>query len=172
MVTTAQPIAGVSTQEDSEIMTVYPSIGSSAIGRGLGMLYDSVPLGRFPVKLSHLLFTLPTAPLAVAGYFDLKVRGNCYRLTTRSLQVWKAVGNRMVRQISLSDITDIEIEQRNGQAFFKCADLHLLGRDGKTLLTLEGIPHASVFRQTILKARDAAEQVRSSLATIDARQPA
>ncbi|GAB4136113.1 MAG: hypothetical protein Tsb009_03030 [Planctomycetaceae bacterium] len=166
---TVQPISGVTTGTEVEIMTVYPSIGSTGLGQFLGSLYNSIPLGNFPVKLSHLLFTLPTAPLAVLAYFLLKLFGVRYTLTNRSVQIWKSLGNTLIRQINLNDIGDISITQTPGQVFYKCSDLHLEGKDGKPLMTLEGIPRAEVFRQNILEARDAAVRVRASLAAIEAR---
>lgn len=168
--TVVQPISGVSTGSEAEIMTVYPSIGSTGLGRLLGRLYESLPMGNGQIKLSHLLFPLPTAPLATLSYFLLKIFGQRYTLSNRSVKIWSSLGSTLIRQVDLNDIGEVSVSQLSGQEFFKCADLHLEGKDGKPLLTLDAVPRAEVFRQTILEARDASTQVRDSLATIEARQ--
>jgi len=166
------PIAGVTADSENEIMTVFPSIASTGLGRALGLLYDSIPLKINGVKLSYLLFPLPTSPLALAWYFLLKLTGWRCVLTNRAVQSWSAVGSRLIAQVSLSDVAEIVVVQRGGQSFYRASDLELYGADGKRLMTLAGIPNADIFRESILEARDALVQVESSLATIRARQTA
>ena len=93
-------------------------------------------------------------------------------LTNRSLGRRAALGSRMISQIPLADIDRIEVEQLPGHVFYKAADLLIFAADGKPLMRLEAVPRADVFRQTILKASDARQQVAASLATIEARQSA
>ena len=76
----------------------------------------------------------------------------------------------MVKQVDLLEIDEVVITAQHGHEFYRCADIELIGQDGSTLLTLAAVPRAEVFRTTILKARDAAMQVKESLATIEARQ--
>ena len=167
-----QAISGVSAGVETEITTVYPSMASTWVGRILGALYESIPLRINGIKLSHLLFPLPTSPMALLMYLFLKVAGRRYRLTNRAVQVWSMLGQRLYSQALLADIREIELEQSRGQVFYKAADLVLRGADGTPLLRLEGVPRAEVFRRTILEARDARSQVESSLARIQARQSA
>jgi len=167
-----QAISGVSAGVENEIMTVYPSVASTGAGRFLGLLYESIPLRINGVKLSHLLFALPTSPLALLIYLLLKMGGRRYRLTNRSIQVWSMLGQRLYSQAPLDAIAEIRVEQHPGQVFYKAADLILLGADGAELLRLDGVPRADVFRHTVLKARDARSQVEASLTRIQARQPA
>jgi len=168
----SQPISGVSAGTERELMTVYPSISSSFLGKLLGQLYNSIPIGLAGVKVSHLLFPLPTSPIALALYFLEKIFGRKYTLTNRSLQVWSSLGKRMRRTIALADVGDVLVNEVPGQAFYKAADLVILASDGKPILTLDAVPRAEVFRETILKAQAARMQSDATLANIEARQPA
>ncbi len=170
--TATQPISGVSADKENVSMVVYPSMAAIGLGRLLGNLYESIPLKINGIKLSHLLFPLPTSPIAFSMYFHLKIFGNRYVLTNRSVQIWKSLGNRMVSEVPLADVEEITLQQSSGQVFYKASDMSLLGADGKLLLQLDGIPYAEVFRQTLLKARDARRQVQASLGTIAARESA
>ena len=82
------------------------------------------------------------------------------------------MGGRTIREVSLADITGIELDQQPGQEFYRAADIRLLGKGGDALLTLGGIGRAEIFVRTIEKTRDARTQVEAALATINARQPA
>ena len=166
------PIAGVTADSENEIMTVFPSIASTGLGRALGLLYESIPLKINGVKLSYLLFPLPTSPLALVWYFLLKLTGRRYVLTNRAVQAWSAIGSRLFKQVPLSDIAEIEVVHQAGQSFYRASDLELYGTGRKRLMTLAGIPNAEVFRESLLEARDSLTQVRDSLATIRSRQTA
>ena len=164
-----QAVAGVSASIESEVMTVYPSIGSTFPGQLLGRLYDCLAIPVLSTNLSRLLFPLPTAPLGATIYMLLKIAGSRYRLTNRSVQIWSSLGERRHGSADLNAIADVKLVQQPGQKFFKCADIVLLDASGKKLLTLGGVPRAEVFRQTILKARDARVQVQSAMSVIAAR---
>jgi hypothetical protein len=152
-------------------MRVYPSIAAAGMGKALGRLYESIPVRIGGIKLSHLLFCLPSAPFAIFGYFLLKLTGEVYALTTRSVQLRKSLGDRLIREVPLSNIDQVVIRQEPGQEFYPAADIYLLNKAGETIMTLPGVPRADVFRQTILEARSAQNQVAAALATISARQP-
>jgi len=162
-------ISGVSAISEATILTTYPSIASTGIGRLLGRLYDSIPLKICGIKLSHLLFVLPTAPIAALLYFVLKATGYRYVLTNRSVQKWAALGSRRESQVSLTDIDQVVVHEEPGQAFFRAADLYLLNKAGDRLMVLEGVPYPAILRQTILEARDARLQVTASLEAIRSR---
>jgi hypothetical protein len=162
-------ISGVSSGQ-ALIMAVYPSIAATGIGQLLGRLYESMPVRIFGVKLSHLLFPLPTAIIAIQVYAHLKLFGEVYALTNRTLQLRKSIGNRLIREIKLPDIDQVVIRQEAGQEFYPAADIYLLNKAGETMMTLPGVLRADVFRQTILEARNASNQVTASLTTIRARQ--
>jgi hypothetical protein len=167
-----QAISGVSASSEVESMTVYPSVASTPIGKMLGQLLDSIPMTVCGIKLSHLLFGLPVGLATVPGFFQLRLFGERYTLTNRSVQRWKALGNSLIKQVPLTDIARVEIQQQPGQAFYTAADVYLVGRDGDTLLLLEGVSRADIFRETILKARDARLQTEAAMSMIQARQPA
>lgn len=162
-------ISGLTGGKQAEIMTVYPTISGTFIGKALGQLYNCLPVKIFGIKLSHWLFPLPTAIIAVQVYFHLKIFGEVYVLTNRTMQIRRSIGNRLVREISLTDIADVVVKQEPGQQFFYDADIYLLDKSGRTLMSLPGVGRADVFRQTILEAIRARTQVAASLATISAR---
>ena len=178
--TATQPISGVSADKENVSMIVYPSMAATGLGRALGNLYESIPLKINGIKLSYLLFPLPASPIALKIYFLMKVCGQRYVLTNRSMQIWRCrlwrivffdcSGDKLESEVPLADVEDVVLHQSSGQVFYKASDLSLLGADGKLLLQLDGIPNAEVFRQTLLKARDARRQVQASLETIAARE--
>src|SRR5262245_54492758 len=106
-----QAISGVSAGAENKVMTVYPSMAATGIGRLLGNLYDSIPLKINGVKLSHLLFPLPLSPIALGLYFWMKAAGVRYVLTNRSIQIWASLGARLRSQAPLGEISEIEITQ-------------------------------------------------------------
>jgi len=163
-------ISGVSSSHEAQIQTIYPSIACTGIGKLLGKLYNCIPIPLGDLKVSHLIFPLPSAPLVVLIYFWLKVFGQVYLLTNRSVRIKSAVGPTLYQKVPLADIADVVVEQQQGQEFFPAADLRLLGKKGETLAVLGGVPWADVFRQSILDARDARVQTEASLATIRARK--
>lgn len=165
-----QAIFGVSAGVENVLDVRYPSVCATGFGRLLGRLYELIPLSINGIKLSHLLFPLPTSPLALLIYFYLKVAGQRYVLTNRSVQKQTGLGTRLLDQSALSDVAEIEVHQRRGQEFFRAADIDLLSADDRLLMRLEGVPRAEVFRQTILEARDARRGVEASLATIAGRK--
>jgi hypothetical protein len=112
---------------------------------------------------------VPLSAIAVLLYAYLKVTGQRFMLTNRAVVVKTALGRREVTRADLTEIADVRVTQMPGQDFYRCADVDLLNAAGKPILRLAGIPQATIFKSTILKARDAAVQTRSSLATIDAR---
>jgi hypothetical protein len=169
MVTQKPPaIAGVASGQ-ALIMAVYPSIACTEIGKLLGRLYESIPNRVFGIKVSHLLYPLPTSPIAVLVYFYLKLAGEVYVLTNRTIQLRRSLGNRLIREVKLADIDQVVVKQELGQAFYPAADIYLLNKAGATIMSLPGVLRAEIFRETILEARDARNQVAASLAVIGAR---
>lgn len=167
-----QAISGVSAGTEAEAMTVYPSVASTVIGKLFGQILESLPMKICGIKLSHLLFGLPVGLATIPGFSQLRVFGERYTLTNRSVQRWKALGNTLLKSVPLVDVDRVVIRQERGQEFYPAADVYLVGKDGSTLLLLEGVLRAEIFRETILKARDARRQTEAALSTIQARQPA
>jgi hypothetical protein len=173
-----QAISGVSAGTEAEIMTAYPSLAATGLGRAIGSLCDAVPLKTHGIPVWRLLIAIPFAfvvvPIAMTVglvlYFVTKISGQRFVLTNRSLQVRQMIGVRLNAQAPLADIKNVEIRELPGQAFYKAADLIVQGGDGKTLVRLEGVQRPAVFRQTIIEARDARQQVEESLKAIQSRK--
>ncbi len=164
-----QPIAGVSPRSESVVMTEYPSIAAGMFGQGLGSLYELIPLPIFGVKLSHLLFVLPTAPIALLLYFWYKVFGQHFVLTNRSVQVWTVRTRRRISTVELSEIDEAEVVQAPGQVFYKAGDILLRNSSGQILERLRGVPDAPSFCNAIRRVTESRRLVQSAMATIDAR---
>ncbi|MBA3311691.1 MAG: PH domain-containing protein [Planctomycetaceae bacterium] len=150
-------------------MTVFPSVASLALGRGLGALYESVPIRIGRLKLSHLLFPLPTSPLAFVLYFGLKAIGARYVLTTQRLRVTQRINGRVVAEVPLDEIGRIDIATSFGQRFYHAGTLFVRDHVGTERLRLVGVVRPDMFRQTILEARDALIRTDAALRTIEGR---
>jgi uncharacterized membrane protein YdbT with pleckstrin-like domain len=172
-----QAISGVSAGTEAEIMTAYPSLAATGMGRAVGRLCEGV-LITHGISWPRLLITLPlwlvVVPIALTVtlvlYVVTKISGQRFVLTNRNLQVRQMIGVRLNAQAPLADIKNVQIREQPGQAFYKAADLLVQGADGKTLISLEGVQRPAVLRQTILEARDAQQQVAESLKTIQSRK--
>lgn len=160
--TKPQPISGVSAGYENVIETLYPSISAGGFGQFLGRA----------AVLWYVILAPLGWPLALTLYFFQKVFGDRYVVTNYSVQIWKAMGIRLLKQTPLSDIATITVAPEDGQAFYKAGNLTLRNAAGDMLLTLAGVPYPDRFRQVILEARDARMQTESSLAQIRARQSA
>jgi len=172
-IATPQAIAGVSAGYENVLETVYPSVASTGLGRFMARyVYDSIPLKINGIRLSHLLFTLPTSFVPLILYFHLKLFGRRYVLTNRAIAVWRSLGERLISRVPLADVAEITIDQQPGQEFYTAGDLYLLNSQGETLLRLDGVRHPARFRQLILDTRDVHLRVQQSLATIEGRQSA
>lgn len=151
------------------MMTVYPSVASLRLGRWLGTLYESIPIRLGSVKLSHLLFVLPAAPIALALYFALKAGGPRYVLTDRRLQLVKGPLAKEVSGVPLDEVGRIEVATSFGQKFYKSGDLVVRDHHGTERLRIPAVVRPEMFRRTILEARDALIRTDAARRTIDAR---
>lgn len=166
-----QAISGVNIGREVVLETVYPSISASGLGRFIGSICNSIPVKIAGVKFSYLLFGLPLAPLALAGYGVFKLFGDRYLITTQSVKIISAIGENLKGQANILEIDDVAINVRAGQEFYHAADLILLRGNGDEILTLAGVARPERVRHVILETRDARQLSKASLATIDARQP-
>ncbi|MDA1161949.1 MAG: hypothetical protein O3B13_02490 [Planctomycetota bacterium] len=162
-------ITGVHASGESEIRSKYPSIAASGLGRLLGSLYETIPFRIWGIKLSYLIFVLPTAPLGVLLYVVAKLTGERYVLTNRSIQRWAVIGAKQFQSLALTDVADIEYVQQPGQEYFHAGDLILLNSKGDPLMKVSGVKDADIFRQIIEKVRDARVGTELSLEAIAAR---
>lgn len=162
-------VIGVHATTESEIRSKYPSIASTGLGRFLGGIYESIPVRIWGMKISNLLFVLPTAPIGVLLYALMKLAGERYVLTNRSIQRWAAIGLRQYQSVALTDVTEIEYVQLPGQEYYHAGDLILKNAKGDNLMRISGVKDAEIFQQIIEKARDARLGTESSLEAIEAR---
>jgi len=172
----SQPIAGVSPPESQEttIMTVWPTLGASPIGRGLGRLYRiDVGFGMFTIgKLIALL----SIPLALALFFAALIPPlpftwgyhRRYTLTNRRVSIladqmsWHRVlrfvpwpGFRIgfpERWAELDHFDSIEVLVQPGQEWYQAGDL-IFRKGPIETLRLDGVSRPETFRRTCLKAR-------------------
>lgn len=164
-----QAIAGVSPSQEREIETEFPSIAAVAPGRIIGGLMNSIP-GVGSVKLSYLLFGLPLAPLGLIGYLQLKVTGQRYTVTNRTVSVRGALMGGIVKQVALKDVADVEVDVLGGQEFFRAGDVVLRNANGDEILRCAGVPQPERFKHVILDARAARLQSDEALAAINKRR--
>lgn len=170
MITTkTQPISGVSTGYENVIEELYPSIAMTGLGQVLNQLYESIPQKINGIKLSHILFVLPTMPLALLAYFLLKLGGSRYLVTNRAVKRMAALGMRQLEEVPLTQIEQVTVDPDSRLSFFRTGDIRLVNAVGDTVLLLRGVPYPDRFAQVIREARDARQQVEASLATINQR---
>ena len=150
-------------------MTEHPSIAAGILGQALGRLYDCIPVRICGLTVSHLLFVLPTAPVAVGLYFLQRIAGEYFVLTNRSVQIWTARSGRRVSTVDLSQVGKIEVTQAAGQKFFKAGDVLLRTNSGEIIERLRGIPDAPSFCNAIRRTAESRTMVQSAMETIEAR---
>jgi hypothetical protein len=170
------PIAGVSPPEVSEavIMTVWPSIGATGIGRTLGRLY-LIKWGWGVLTLGHLiaLLSIPLAAFLVVGRFlhgfltDIRFLNQGaffqtfipssliirrYTLTNRRVVVQRGLRATDESWVELDRFDTIEVEVLPGQEWYPCGNL-VFRRGPIETFRLDGVSRPETFRQTCLKAR-------------------
>ena len=166
----ADPLHQAPPLDDLPVMTVYPSICATGLGRVLGVLYESLPFGPGTLKLSHLLFTLPSVPLVLPLYVYMKVLGPRYRLTTRHLHSLRTLSFKPTAQMPLDEVGRVEIERSLGTRFYKAGDLVVRDHLGGERLRLRGVVRPEAFRSTLLEARDALVRTEAARRTIAGRR--
>lgn len=164
----AQAIAGVVSDKEQEttIMTVWPSLGATAYGRWWGRRFENqlgITLFGLPITVGRLLalvsipfilplyfhMLIPRLPLVVFGIPNPGCRR--YRLTNRRVIVEQAFGGGEQQSVSLGRFDSIEVETLPGQAWYPAGDL--IFRNGQIeTFRLSGVPHPESFRHTCLKA--------------------
>lgn len=160
-----QAISGVAPPELGEVtvMTVWPSVASTPLGRMLGRLMAiSAGFWIFSVGRMMALLALPLGPLL---YFSLRAPFNVrrYRLTNRRVGIMDGITPRFIRFVDLDRFDSIEIVILRGQAWYHAGDLVFRRGDMETF-RLPGVSRPEAFRQTCLKAHMSYVGVRKALA--------
>lgn len=156
-----QAISGVSPPElgETTVMTVWPSIAATGMGRFIGRLCSNqTGFGFF--TLGKLL-ALACIPLALPIFFFMLLPGvsRRYRLTNRRLIVHRWLTDAVDKAISLDDFDSIEVVTRPGQQWYPAGDL-VFRKGPVEVFQLSGVPRPEVFRQNCLKTRLAFISVR------------
>ncbi|PHR95066.1 MAG: hypothetical protein COA78_30920 [Blastopirellula sp.] len=148
-----QAIAGVSPSSVSETtsLIVWPSNGSSGMGRFLGKQYE-LELGISVFTLGNLIALL-SIPIGLALFmvkFDPWF-GIRYRISNRRILVERGHQGRVESSIDLDKFDSVEVQVQPGQAWYNAGDLVFL--NGKTeCYRLSGVSRPAVFREACVKA--------------------
>jgi len=144
----------MSEASENKIMTVWPGIGSMALGRWVGLMAGN-RLGSGFFTLGKLL-ALATIPVSLTVYLWRLMPGACrrYTLTNRRLIVQRGLTAKDGPSIGLDEFNSIEIALLAGQDWLHAGDL-VFQRDGKEVFRLRGVSRPEGFRQVCLKARNA-----------------
>jgi len=159
-----QAIAGVAPPALSEvtIMTVWPSLAATGLGRALGKLYmigegkGAITPGRI-IALLSVPVVLPLFFLTLNPFSSKR-----YRLTNRRVSVQRGIRGVDERWVELDRFDSIEVVVQPGQEWYHSGDL--VFRYGATeTLRLEGVARPETFRQTCLKARNSFVGVKKAV---------
>jgi hypothetical protein len=160
-----QSISGVSPPAVAEttVMTVWPSVGSTAFGQWLGRLYR-IREGFGPLSVGRLAL-LATIPLGMFLYLSLRLPWAIrrYRLTNRRVTVERGISPKVEQYVDLDRFDAIDLVVQPGQEWYDCGDL-VFRRGPIETLRLSGVARPEPFRQTCLK-------VRQSYVSVAASQP-
>lgn len=160
-----QSISGVSPPAVAEttVMTVWPSVGSTALGQWLGRLYR-IRDGFGPVSVGRLAL-LATIPAGLFLYLTLRLPWAIkrYRLTNRRVTIERGITPKVEQYVDLDRFDAIDLVVQPGQEWYDCGDL-VFRRGPIETLRLAGVSRPEPFRQTCLK-------VRQSYVSVAAAQP-
>lgn len=168
--TKQQPISGVSPPGVAEttVMTVWPSVGATGLGRWLGRFYG-MRSQTGPLSIGRLAL-LATIPLGLLLYLSLRLPWAIrrYRLTNRRVTIERGFALKgppwtVEQYVDLDRFDSIDLVVRPGQEWYDCGDL-VFRRGAVVTLQLAGVSRPEPFRQTCLK-------VRQSHVSVAAAQP-
>jgi hypothetical protein len=149
-----QAIAGVAPPglEEVTVMTVWPSVASTSIGRLHGRLF-AIKAGWGMFTLGRL-FALTAAPIGPLLYFYLRAPFiiSRYRLTNRRVAILTGFVPKVQRFVDLDRFDTIETVILPGQEWYHAGDL-VFRRGGVETFRLLGVSRPESFRHTCLKAR-------------------
>jgi hypothetical protein len=137
---------------EATVMTVWPSVGSTAVGQWLGRIYR-IRSGFGPVSIGRLAL-LATIPLGMMLYLSMRLPWAIrrYRLTNRRVTVERGITPRVEQFVDLERFDAIDLVVQPGQEWYDCGDL-VFRRGPIETLRLFGVSRPEPFRQTCLKVR-------------------
>jgi hypothetical protein len=164
-----QAIAGVTPAQVGEatIMTVWPSIAATPIGRAFGRLF-TIRAGVGFVTVGNLI-ALAAIPIMLPLYFLRKfpLWIERYRLTNRRVIVERGVKGRIEQFVDLDRFDAIDVIVHPGQEWYPAGDL-VFRRGATETFSLRGVLRPETFRQTCLKAHQAYVGVRKAVSLVSA----
>jgi hypothetical protein len=168
--TTATPLSSLSEASQTKIMTVWPGIGSMALGRWVGVLAGN-RLGFGFFTMGKLL-ALATIPVSLTVYLWRLMPFACrrYTLTNQRLIIQRGLTAKDGPSIGLDEFETIAVALSRGQDWLHSGDL-VFQREGREVFRLRGVSRPEAFRQVCLKARNAlvsGRQVQRQQASIAA----
>ena len=139
---------------EATVMTVWPSVGSTAIGQWLGRLYR-IKAGVGPVSVGRVALLL-TIPVGLMLYLSLRLPWAIrrYRLTNRRVSIERGISPQVEQYVDLGRFDAVDLVVQPGQEWFDCGDL-VFRRGQIETLRLPGVTRAEPFRQACLKVRQA-----------------
>jgi hypothetical protein len=156
------PLPGVAPPELGEVtaMTVWPSIGSLALGRVIGRLCASRT--GFGIFTLGNFWALATIPLSLTLYCWLRMPYLCHRytLTNRRIMICKGLAPRDEKWLELDEFNSCEVEVLPGQAWLRSGDV-VFSHGEIESLRLSGVPRPNVFRNVCLNAQRSLLLVRN-----------
>lgn len=168
---------------EAKIMTVWPGIAATWIGRTLGRLYSiRAGVGFFTIGNLIAVFSIPLVVPLILGRFlvavlrEIPVLGLPFRILPNSVLfnvVHYTLTNRRVviasgikpvpeRYVELDRFDTIDVVVHPGQAWYPAGDL-IFRRGPVETFRLRGVMRPEAFRQACLKARQAYVGVRKAL---------
>lgn len=149
-----QTIAGVVPPDTAEatVMTVWPSVASTGVGRALGRIYR-IRDGFGPISIGRLAL-LATIPVGLAIYLSMRLPWAIrrYRLTNRRVTIERGVGGEVVQFVDLDRFDAIDVIVEPGQEWYAAGDL-VFRRGQVETLRLPGVSRPESFRRTCLEVR-------------------
>jgi hypothetical protein len=159
-----QSIAGVTPPSTAEVtvMTAWPSVGGTSIGKFLGRLYR-IHLGFGPVRIGRLAL-LMTMPAGLMLYLSMRLPwAICrFQVTNRRVTVNRGVRAAVERFVELSRFDTIELVVQPGQEWFDCGDLVFRNGPVETL-RLNGVSRPEPFRRVCLEVRQSYVGVQEAI---------
>ena len=139
---------------EATVMTVWPSVGSTAIGQWLGRLYR-IKSGIGPLSVGRVALLL-TIPVGLMLYLSLRLPWAIqrYRLTNRRVTIERGISPQVEQYVDLNRFDAVDLVVQPGQEWFDCGDL-VFRRGQIETLRLPGVTRAEPFSQACLKVRQA-----------------
>jgi hypothetical protein len=158
-----QSIAGVTPPGTAEVtvMTAWPSVGGTGLGRSLGRLYG-MQAGIGPLRLGRLAL-LATIPIGLMLYLGMRLPWAMrrFRVTNRRVTMDRGISPRVEQYVDLERFDTIELVVHPGQEWFDCGDL-VFRQGAIETLRLSGVSRPEPFRRVCLEVRQSYLGVRAA----------